>query len=121
MHKSVQWTSVHHLVLFFRREQAYAYALTKTSDEEGVRAFHSLIGSVLDELGLHATYAATWGIDVHNVSLNTANQYHLPVYGDVSSRRTGIVAPMITTGSYDPSCIPRACEDISQFESIWER
>lgn len=48
--------------------QAYAHALTKVSDEEGIRAFHSLIGSVLDELTLHASYAAKWGIDIHNVS-----------------------------------------------------
>lgn len=48
--------------------QAYAYALTKAEDEGDVRAFHSLIGSVLDELGLHATYAAKWGLDIHNVS-----------------------------------------------------
>ena len=48
--------------------QAYAYALTKVEDEGDVRAFHSLIGSVLDELGLHASYAAKWGLDIHNVS-----------------------------------------------------
>lgn len=48
--------------------QAYAYALIKVEDEEGVRAFHSLIGSVLDELSLHTSYATKWGVDVHNVS-----------------------------------------------------
>ncbi|CAM9389533.1 unnamed protein product [Ectocarpus sp. 12 AP-2014] len=46
--------------------KAYAYALAKAEDEEDIRAFHSLIGSVLEELGLHASYSAKWGIDVAN-------------------------------------------------------
>lgn len=48
--------------------KAYAYALTKVKDEEGVRAFHSLIGSVLEELSLHASYSLKWGVDLKNVS-----------------------------------------------------
>lgn len=40
----------------------------KVEDEEGIRAFHSLIGSVLDELKLHASYAYKWGIDIKQVS-----------------------------------------------------
>ncbi len=48
--------------------KAYAYALAKVEDEEGVRAFHSLIGSVLEELGLHASYSVKWGLDLKNVS-----------------------------------------------------
>lgn len=47
--------------------KAYAYALTKAEDEESVRAFHSLIGSVLEELGLHSSYAVKWGVDLNNV------------------------------------------------------
>ncbi|CAM9374486.1 unnamed protein product [Scytosiphon promiscuus] len=46
--------------------KAYAYALIKAEDEKGVRAFHSLIGSVLEELGLHASYSLKWGVDVKN-------------------------------------------------------
>ncbi|CAM9273636.1 unnamed protein product [Hapterophycus canaliculatus] len=46
--------------------KAYAYALIKADDEKGVRAFHALIGSVLDELGLHASYSVKWGVDVKN-------------------------------------------------------
>lgn len=49
--------------------QAYAFALTKTSDEDGLRSFHALIGSVLDELELHASFAAKWGINIQDVSL----------------------------------------------------
>lgn len=48
--------------------KAYAYALIKAEDEEGVRAFHSLIGSVLEELSLHASYSLKWGVDLENVS-----------------------------------------------------
>lgn len=48
--------------------KAYAYALTKVEDEQGVRAFHSLIGSVLEELSLHASYSMKWGVDLQNVS-----------------------------------------------------
>ncbi|CAB1096050.1 unnamed protein product [Ectocarpus sp. CCAP 1310/34] len=51
--------------------KAYAYALAKAEDEEDIRAFHSLIGSVLEELGLHASYSAKWGIDVANVRAKT--------------------------------------------------
>lgn len=53
--------------------KAYAYALIKAEDEKGVRAFHSLIGSVLEELGLHASYSMKLGIDVKNVSEKGAN------------------------------------------------
>lgn len=48
--------------------KAYAYALTKAEDEESVRAFHSLIGSVLEELSLHSSFSAKWGVDLKNVS-----------------------------------------------------
>lgn len=48
--------------------QAYGGALMKVEDEEGIRAFHSLIGSVLDELKLHDSYATNWGIDIKQVS-----------------------------------------------------
>lgn len=48
--------------------KAYAYALTKAEDEESVRAFHSLIGSVMEELSLHSSYAVKWGVDLKNVS-----------------------------------------------------
>lgn len=54
--------------------KAYAYALTKADDEESVRAFHSLIGAVLEELSLHSSYAVKWGVDLKNVS-----EHHLLV------------------------------------------
>lgn len=55
---------------FFLRAfaKAYAYVLIKADDEKSVRAFHSLIGSVLEELTLHSSYAVKWGVDLKNVS-----------------------------------------------------
>jgi thiaminase (transcriptional activator TenA) len=44
--------------------RAYALALARTPDRHGLTAFHTLIGGVLDELKLHATYAARWEVDL---------------------------------------------------------
>jgi len=41
--------------------RAYALALARCPDREGMRAFFTLLGGVLDELRLHAGYAARWG------------------------------------------------------------
>ncbi|CAM9744362.1 unnamed protein product, partial [Choristocarpus tenellus] len=46
--------------------KAYGFALTKTSDKDGIRSFHSLIGSVLEELDLHGSYSHKWGVDIEN-------------------------------------------------------
>lgn len=58
--------------------KAYAYALIKAEDEESVRAFHSLIGSVLEELSLHSSYAVKWGVDIKNVSENSLRYLLVP-------------------------------------------
>ncbi|CAM9679302.1 unnamed protein product, partial [Discosporangium mesarthrocarpum] len=57
--------------------QGYGFALTKAKDIEGIRSFHSLIGSVLEELELHATYATKWGVDIHNLTspMEATQQY----------------------------------------------
>ncbi|CAM9525934.1 unnamed protein product [Heterosigma akashiwo] len=44
--------------------KAYAFALGKCSDREGIVAFHGLIGAVLDELKLHSGLAERWGVDL---------------------------------------------------------
>ena len=44
--------------------KAYAFALTKVPDTAGVAAFHSLIGSVLEELQLHDDYARLWDVNL---------------------------------------------------------
>jgi thiaminase/transcriptional activator TenA len=43
--------------------RAYALALAASPDRETVLAFAGLIAGVRDELGLHAAYAARWGVD----------------------------------------------------------
>jgi thiaminase/transcriptional activator TenA len=47
--------------------RAYALAIAHSPDREGLREFHDLIGGVLEELQLHAGYAAQWGIDLERV------------------------------------------------------
>jgi thiaminase/transcriptional activator TenA len=44
--------------------RAYALALAKSPDGESLRAFADLLVGVLDELELHAGYAARWGVDL---------------------------------------------------------
>jgi thiaminase/transcriptional activator TenA len=48
--------------------RAYALALASSPDRAGVEAFAALIGGVRDELRLHESVAARWGIDMAAVS-----------------------------------------------------
>ncbi|HZP95919.1 MAG TPA: TenA family protein [Candidatus Limnocylindria bacterium] len=47
--------------------RAYALGLAHAPDRDGVAAFARLLAGVTDELRLHATYAARWGIDLAEV------------------------------------------------------
>jgi len=47
--------------------RAYALALARSPDHQGLESFHALIAGVLDELSLHASYAAQWGVDLAEV------------------------------------------------------
>ncbi|KAG5179358.1 putative TenA family transcriptional activator [Tribonema minus] len=44
--------------------RAYGHALTKAPDAEGMRAFHKLMGSALEELTLHEAFAEKWGVNL---------------------------------------------------------
>jgi thiaminase/transcriptional activator TenA len=44
--------------------RAYALALARCPDRYGLRDFFDLLAGVLDELRLHAAYAARWGVQV---------------------------------------------------------
>ena len=44
--------------------RAYALALAHTPDRAGLSDFFALLSGVLEELKLHATYAAGWGVEV---------------------------------------------------------
>jgi thiaminase/transcriptional activator TenA len=49
--------------------RAYALAAARiTGDRDRARAFHRLMGGVLDELRLHEEYARTLGIDLHRIT-----------------------------------------------------
>ena len=52
--------------------RAYGSALARSPDRHGLEAFHALIGGVLDELKLHAAYAARWEVDLARVGVAPA-------------------------------------------------
>lgn len=47
--------------------RAYALALAQAPDREGLASFARLLAGVVEELRLHAAYAARWGIDLAHV------------------------------------------------------
>ena len=47
--------------------RAYALALAKSPDEDGLIGFRELLDAAADELRLHQGYAARWGVDLHPV------------------------------------------------------
>jgi thiaminase/transcriptional activator TenA len=52
--------------------RAYALALARSPDAQGMRDFFDLLAGVLDELRLHASYAARWGIRLEGVVADEA-------------------------------------------------
>lgn len=52
--------------------RAYALALAKCPDWDGLRELVALLTGALDELGLHAGYAQRWGIDLGIVTPDPA-------------------------------------------------
>ena len=47
--------------------RAYAFALARSPDRQGIEAFHTLIAGVLEELRMHSSYAARWDVDLEQV------------------------------------------------------
>ena len=62
--------------VFFLRSfgRAYSLAAVKSPDWEGFCQLHELAGGVLEELRLHAAYAAQWGVQVENAFPGTATR-----------------------------------------------
>ena len=52
--------------------RAYALALARCPDRRGLRDFFDLLAGALDELGLHASYAARWGLHVGDAAPTAA-------------------------------------------------
>lgn len=54
--------------------RAYSIAAAKVNDWEGFNTFHSLTGSVLEEMRLHESYASKWGVDLRQVEPGSATR-----------------------------------------------
>ncbi len=54
--------------------RAYSLAAAKAPDWSGFEAFQSLVNGVLEELRLHQSYAAKWGVDLKQVEPGTATR-----------------------------------------------
>ena len=48
--------------------RAYALALAKSPDRDGLIAFRELLDAAADELRLHRGYAARWDVDLHQAA-----------------------------------------------------
>lgn len=54
--------------------RAYSIAAAKAVDWAEFNMFHSLAGGILQELRLHESYAAKWGVDLRQVEPGTATR-----------------------------------------------
>ena len=55
--------------------RAYALALAKDSDHDGLIAFRELLDAATDELRLHQGYAARWDVDLHQAADPASSAY----------------------------------------------
>ena len=55
--------------------RAYALALAKSPDRDGLIGFRELLDAASDELRLHQGYAARWGVDLHPVPDPATSEY----------------------------------------------
>jgi len=55
--------------------RAYALALAKSPDREGLIAFRELLDGAVDELRLHNDYAARWDVDLHRATDPATSAY----------------------------------------------
>jgi thiaminase/transcriptional activator TenA len=54
--------------------RAYTIAAAKAPDFSGFIQFHTLVGDVLEELRLHESYAAKWGVDLRSIEPDAATR-----------------------------------------------
>ena len=54
--------------------RAYSIAAAKASDFGGFTIFHNLANGVLEEMRLHESYAARWGVDLRSVEPGAATR-----------------------------------------------
>lgn len=52
--------------------RAYALALARSTNGDGLRTFFNLLSGVIEELSLHSAYAAKWGVSLQGVTPHPA-------------------------------------------------
>lgn len=67
--------------------RAYTLAINKlpAGDQQGILGFAALVRGVVDELRLHASYAAKWGVDMSTVTPAPACQSYVDFLMDVAT------------------------------------
>ncbi|GAY15749.1 TenA family protein [Mycobacterium sp. shizuoka-1] len=77
--------------------RAYALALARSADTRSVLALADLIGGVREELGLHASYAASWGIDMAGVQpLPATSAYTEFLLATAATHEVGVIYAAMT-------------------------
>lgn len=56
--------------------RAYSVAAAKSPDWEAFTTFHNLAGGVLEELRLHQSYAAAWGVNLITIELSATTRHY---------------------------------------------
>lgn len=77
--------------------RAYGLALARSSDTATLLAFADLLAGVREELGLHASYAASWGIDMTGVEPAAATlAYTEFLLATAATAEVGVVCAAMT-------------------------
>ncbi|MCF6386731.1 TenA family protein [Mycobacterium sp. MBM] len=77
--------------------RAYAFALVRSPDTATLLTFADLLAGVREELGLHASYAAQWGIDMAGVRPAAATlAYTEFLLATASTGQIGVICAAMT-------------------------
>jgi thiaminase/transcriptional activator TenA len=76
--------------------RAYALALAKSPDREGMEAFKDLLVGVFEELALHRSYAERWGINLEPEPLTSTRAYTDFLLSTASLESVGHTAAAMT-------------------------
>jgi thiaminase/transcriptional activator TenA len=77
--------------------RAYALALARSRDTSTLLALADLIAGVREELGLHASYAASWGIDMADVQpLAATSAYTEFLLATAATQEVGVIYAAMT-------------------------
>jgi thiaminase (transcriptional activator TenA) len=76
--------------------RAYALALAKSPDQDGLVAFRELLDAATDELRLHQGYAARWDVDLHQPAGPATSAYTDFVLAVAALEPVGHIAAAMT-------------------------